>query len=272
MNHSFSAPALPVPDPSSWNMALDHQPVSWQPGLLRGPTSTEAESMPPTSPPPTTSVHRRHHHQAASQHQYQYLDPNHRGSGIAGTQRRRASDPEALRRSRLKQLRRQLGGVRRRMEEVQLSFEANLGYKASQADRKADKTLRRLMNEQSHLKKQIKNYSRDLSFEELLDLEEEEATVQTMPEEDTDDDNNDYIGGDNSEADCYDDESNDSSLYDQRADSESADNNNSAKSRDLEAMRNTLLDIEQVCRNVIKGFSIQIITSYHFSACDYSDR
>ena len=59
---------------------------------------------------------------------HSYLDPNH----SRRFDQRRGSDPEQLRRARLKQLRRQLSNVRKKMEEVQLDFETNLGYRPSQ--------------------------------------------------------------------------------------------------------------------------------------------
>ena len=129
---------------------------------------------------------------------HSYLDPNH--SRRFG--QRRGSDPEQLRRARLKQLRRQLSNVRKKMEEVQLDFETNLGYRPSQVlellflhtnilremwdnfvspqiDRKSDKSYRRLLHEQMQLKKQIKSY-RELTDEELLEMEASPSFGKTL--------------------------------------------------------------------------------------------
>lgn len=68
------------------------------------------------------------------------------------------SDPESLRRSKLKSLKRQLSNVRRKLEELELDFQSNQGYKPSQADKQIDQGMRKLMTEQSQLKRQIRNY------------------------------------------------------------------------------------------------------------------
>jgi hypothetical protein len=50
-------------------------------------------------------------------------------------------DPESLRKSRLKQLRRQLSTVRRKLEEGQLDFENSLGYRPSQVSSLRENTI-----------------------------------------------------------------------------------------------------------------------------------
>ena len=149
LNHSLSAPVFPgyeassaatsVPSlPASW--MIDHQPVSWSPGMMRPHAAGVRSSHPARSAhsPTGQSCNARCLFQPLDPPSsgsattfgmlHSYLDPSH--SRRFG--QRRASDPEQLRRSRLRQLRRQLSNVRKRMEDVQLDFESNLGYRPSQ--------------------------------------------------------------------------------------------------------------------------------------------
>ena len=145
LNHSLSAPVFPgyeasaASEPSlaaSW--MIDHQPVSWSPGMMKPHAAGVTNQLitclslvfplvnivlcdQPLEPPSSSSA-------TTYGMLHSYLDPNH--SRRFG--QRRGSDPEQLRRARLKQLRRQLSNVRKKMEEVQLDFETNLGYRPSQ--------------------------------------------------------------------------------------------------------------------------------------------
>ena len=56
------------------------------------------------------------------------MDPSHSMT----VSQRRSSDPETLRRAKLKQLKRQLSNVRRKMEALEIDFENSNGYKPSQ--------------------------------------------------------------------------------------------------------------------------------------------
>ena len=150
LNHSLSAPVFPgyeasaaaaasVPSlAASW--MIDHQPVSWSPGMMR----PHAAGV--MTPYPARSAHFPTGQACNARYLFQPLDPPSSGStttfGMLHSYldpshnrrfgQRRASDPEQLRRSRLRQLRRQLSNVRKRMEEVQLDFEQSLGYRPSQ--------------------------------------------------------------------------------------------------------------------------------------------
>lgn len=64
-----------------------------------------------------------------------FMDPAHGGGGHHHNRvtaaMRRASDPDMSRKLKLRQLKKQLGSVRRKLEELQLDFEAEQGYKPS---------------------------------------------------------------------------------------------------------------------------------------------
>ncbi len=93
---------------------------------------------------------------------------------------RRASDPEAVgRRGKLKQLKRQLSNLRKKMEEMELEYQvreigfpkywhgfsiyffiflqSNHGYRPSQADKHGNRQMRKILSEQSQVKRQIRN-------------------------------------------------------------------------------------------------------------------
>lgn len=55
-----------------------------------------------------------------------YLDPT------PMVTQRRTSDPEATKKSKLRQLKKQLSSVKRKLESLQISFEEAQGYKPSQ--------------------------------------------------------------------------------------------------------------------------------------------
>ena len=67
------------------------------------------------------------------------------------------SDPESPRRVKLKKLTRELSSVRRKLEELENEFENSPGgYRLSHVEKNKHKPMRKLLNEQSRLKRQIR--------------------------------------------------------------------------------------------------------------------
>ena len=70
---------------------------------------------------------------------------------------RAQKDPETPRRTKLKKLTRELSSVRKKLEEFEYEFENSPGgYRLSHAEKHKHKPMRKLLGEQSRLKRQIR--------------------------------------------------------------------------------------------------------------------
>ncbi|XP_059097108.1 protein FAM13A-like [Tigriopus californicus] len=156
-----------------------------------------------------------------------YLDPT------PMVTQRRSSDPEASKKTKLKHLKKQLSSVRRKLENLQISFEESQGYKPSQADKQGERNMRRLLLEQSQLQRQIRGY-RDCDFLEDLDEGSNDSDKLVGLDLEVESPGDDTNSTDGSSGESVQNNNND--------------NNNSHKSKDLEAMRSTLDEIEE-CLN-----------------------
>ena len=68
-------------------------------------------------------------------------------------------DPESPRRIKMKKLTRELHNVKRKLEELENEFENSPGgYRLSHAEKQKHKPMRKLLNEQSRLKRQIRYF------------------------------------------------------------------------------------------------------------------
>ena len=66
-------------------------------------------------------------------------------------------DQDSPKRTKLKQLNRQLNTVRRKLEDLEIEFENSPGgYKLSHIEKQKYKPMRKLLSEQSRLKRQIR--------------------------------------------------------------------------------------------------------------------
>jgi len=70
--------------------------------------------------------------------------------------RRRSSDPESARKAKMKQLRRQLSHLKKKMDKLEDDFEEENGFRASQAEKERHSQMKRLLSEQISLKKQLR--------------------------------------------------------------------------------------------------------------------
>lgn len=97
------------------------------------------------------------------------------------------------RRSKLKSLRRQLSNVRRKLEELELGFEETQGYRPSQTDRQTDKGMRKLLTEQSNIKRQIKSVKDSAAYlgggHFSADLQEEASSNDSVVSSSSEQDN-----------------------------------------------------------------------------------
>ena len=167
---------------------------------------------------------------------HRYLDPAHN----VVTQRR-ASDPEALRKGKLRQLRRQLSNVRKKLQDMEIEFESSQGYRPSAAEKQGNKNMRKLMTEQSQIKKQIRVFrDADSYIDEALGTaaEDENSAIDRK-----------IRGGLNKDSEG--DEEEEEEKCDEAASEtvkESDGGGKEEKRRCLESMKNSLLDIEALLR------------------------
>lgn len=70
---------------------------------------------------------------------------------------RRLSEPLSPKKSKQKQLYRQLSSVRKKIEHLEQAFQERAGYRPSQADKMNDTELKNMITEQARIKKEIKN-------------------------------------------------------------------------------------------------------------------
>ena len=177
-----------------------------------------------------------------------HLDPTH--------VTRINSDQDSPKRNRIKQLQRQLSNVRKRLEEMEQECEKTQGYKLSQADKYKQKPIRKLLAEQSKLKKQIKS-CRESSF--YYDDDEDNPSTQqknksTLEQPDSPVSCGSSPGSDDEEESGCEVTQNLAymrAIVGQKSPNKisgpktAGTSNNNSSCRDLESMRNTLIDIEQ---------------------------
>ena len=90
-----------------------------------------------------------------------HLDPSHMPRG--------QKDPESPRRIKLKKLNRELSNIKRKLEELANEFENSPGgYRLSHVEKQKHKPMRKLLSEQSKLKRQIRN-CRESNFGDVDD-------------------------------------------------------------------------------------------------------
>ena len=90
-----------------------------------------------------------------------HLDPSHMPRG--------QKDPESPRRIKLKKLNRELSNIKRKLEELANEFENSPGgYRLSHVEKQKHKPMRKLLSEQSRLKRQIRN-CRESNFGDVDD-------------------------------------------------------------------------------------------------------
>ena len=152
-----------------------------------------------------------------------HMDPSHRHN---------ADSQGSAKKAKLRQLQRQYSNVRKRLEELEQEQEKTQGYRLSQAEKLKLKPLRKLIAEQTRLKRQIRSCRDDESTESLYNASSvEEDAMPGSP------------GSDSSEV--------SESLAFLRQDSPRVSfsrGNNNGNHRDLESMRNTMLDIERTLK------------------------
>merc|ERR1712223_679534 len=250
--------------PSSYQ----EEPVSWMPSCLslsrRGSISSQSNDGNGNDGDNITSD--------AFQADNQFIGTRH--LGMLNSKRhldqshmyRNQKDPESPRSVKLKKLTRELSSVRRKLEELENEFENSPGgYRLSHVEKNKHKPMRKLLNEQSRLKRQIRN-CRDSSYGESCDRSSGSEIA------DIDDESRSDLGiSDNEDSNSIISQTMSSLL---RKDSsrektpmmeigilcnnnsnngEMSDcltelgmrNNNDATNRNLESMRNSLIDVEQ---------------------------
>jgi len=79
---------------------------------------------------------------------------------------RRLSEPLSPKKSKQKQLSRQLSSVKRKIEQLEQAFQQRTGYRPSHADKMNDYDLKKMITEQSRIKKDIKTYKENSEVKE----------------------------------------------------------------------------------------------------------
>merc|ERR1712142_400011 len=79
---------------------------------------------------------------------------------------RRLSEPLSPKRSKQKQLSRQLSSVKRKIEQLEQAFQERTGYRPSHADKMNDSDLKKMITEQARLKKDLKTYKENSEVKE----------------------------------------------------------------------------------------------------------
>eukprot|EP00091_Calanus_sinicus_P002712 TRINITY_DN12807_c0_g1_i1.p1 TRINITY_DN12807_c0_g1~~TRINITY_DN12807_c0_g1_i1.p1 ORF type:complete len:454 (+),score=93.15 TRINITY_DN12807_c0_g1_i1:148-1509(+) len=79
---------------------------------------------------------------------------------------RRLSEPLSPKKSKQKQLSRQLSSVKRKIEQLEQAFQQRTGYRPSQADKMNDSDLKKMITEQARIKKDLKTYKENSDIKE----------------------------------------------------------------------------------------------------------
>lgn len=79
---------------------------------------------------------------------------------------RRLSEPLSPKKSKQKQLSRQLSSVKRKIEQLEQAFQQRTGYRPSQADKMNDSDLKKMITEQARIKKDLKTHKENSDVKE----------------------------------------------------------------------------------------------------------